>query len=54
MNERKLNNVTKEEIKEYLKNNLKIAWDYNYDKYEHLLVLKLEGQIISKIPFELD
>lgn len=36
--------------KEYLKNNLKLAWNYQGNKL--YLTLSLEGEIISKIKFE--
>lgn len=43
-----------EEIRKYLKNNLKIAWDYDYINHRSILVLKLEGEVISELPFDLD
>lgn len=44
--------MSKEEIKEYLKNNLKIVWK---QERNHLYIaLKLEDYIISKIHFEQD
>ena len=42
--------MSKEEIKEYLKNNLKIVWEQERNKL--YIALKLEGDIISKIHFE--
>jgi hypothetical protein len=45
--------MNKEEIKNYLKENLKI--DRKYDGYNKLyVVLKLEGEVISKMPFAQD
>jgi len=42
--------MNKEEIKQYLKQNLKIDW--KYEGYGKLyVVLTLEGEVISKIPF---
>ena len=45
--------MNKEEIKQYLKQNLKIDWKYKgYGKL--YVVLTLEGEVISKIPFAQD
>lgn len=38
-------------IKDYLKNNLKLDWQYTKDNRLYI-VLELEGEIISKIEFE--
>ena len=39
-----------EKDKEYLKNNLRLAWNYQGDTL--YLILSLEGEVISKIKFE--
>ena len=45
--------MNKEEIKQYLKENLKIDW--KYEGYGKLyVVLTLEGEVISKMPFAQD
>lgn len=45
--------MNKEEIKNYLKGNLKIDW--KYEGRDRLYVaLTLEGEVISKIPFAQD
>lgn len=42
--------MNKEELKKYLKDNLQIVWYYNsIDKL--FIALTLEGEIISKLPF---
>ena len=41
--------MTQEEIKQYLKDNLKLSWDYKNDGY--YLVLKLDGEKITEISF---
>ena len=47
--------MNKEDIKQYLYNNLKIKW-LTEGKWgdELYIALVLEGQVISKIPFEQD
>lgn len=40
----------KEEIKNYIKENLKIEWQWN--NFEWYICLILDGEVISKIPFE--
>lgn len=42
--------MEKEEVKQYIKDNLKIIWQYEDDKL--FIKLELEGETISKIPFE--
>ena len=42
--------MNKEEIKNYLKENLKIDWMYIGDGKLYI-VLKLEGEVISKMKF---
>lgn len=45
--------MDKKELKEYLKENLKIDW--RYEGYDRLyVVLTLEGEVISKMPFAQD
>lgn len=45
--------MDKEEIKNYLKENLEIGWEYGgYGKL--YIVLTLEGEVISKMPFAQD
>lgn len=41
--------MEKEEIKDYIKNNLEISWDFREGKY--YLVLSLEGEKISEVKF---
>lgn len=41
------NHINMEELKEYLKNNLSI--DIDYGLFDKSIVLKLEGQPISKV-----
>ena len=41
--------MNKEEIKNYLKENLKIDWMYTDNKL--YIVLELEGEVISKMRF---
>ncbi len=43
--------MNKEEIKNYLKDNLKLVWHY-YGPDKLFIELQLEGEIISKLPFE--
>lgn len=41
--------MTKEEIKNYLKENLKLSWEYKSDKY--YIVLSLENEKITELCF---
>lgn len=43
-----------EEVRKYLKNNLELAWDYDYVNHRSILVPKLEGEVISELSFNLD
>ena len=45
--------MTKNELKQYLKDNLEIVWRYdtNYNLY---LAIELEGETISRVEFERD
>ena len=42
--------MTKEELKQYLKDNLKLTWHYQGD--ELFLMILLEYEVISKVRFE--
>ena len=41
--------MTDEEIKQYLKENLRLSWDYHNNKY--YVVLKIAGEKISELSF---
>ena len=41
--------MTKEEIKEYLKDNLKLSWEYKNKNY--FIVLKLDGEKVTELNF---
>ena len=41
--------MTQEEIKKYLKDNLKLSWEYKYKSY--YIVLKLEDEKITELEF---
>lgn len=41
--------MTQEEIKKYLKENLKLSWEY--DNGEYYIVLRLEGERITELNF---
>lgn len=41
--------MTKEEIKKYLKDNLKLSWEYKNDNY--YIVLKLDGEKVTELEF---
>lgn len=41
--------MTQEEIKEYLKKNLKLEWDYK--KHNYYLTLTLGGEKITEVSF---
>jgi len=43
--------MDKEELKKYLKENLEIKWRMDYVHDDLYIVLTLEGEEISKIPF---
>jgi hypothetical protein len=44
--------MVNEEFKQYLKDNLKLVW--HFDKGELFIKLRLENELISKIPFARD
>ena len=47
--------MTKNELKQYLKDNLEIVWRYEYDtNYDFYLAIELEGETISRVEFERD
>ena len=41
--------MTKEEIKQYIKDNLGLSWEYKNGNY--YIVLKIEGEKISELNF---
>lgn len=41
--------MTKEEIKDYIKNNLKLSWEFKNGKY--YIVLKIEDEKITELNF---
>ena len=41
--------MTKEEIKKYLKDNLKLSWEYKNGNY--YIVLKLDGEKVTELNF---
>lgn len=49
INDREVANSVPNPIREYIKNNLKLKWEWNDGYY---LCLVLEGEVISKIKFE--
>lgn len=42
--------MDKEAIRKYIKDNLKLGWIHDGESY--YIVLKLEGEIVSKLRFE--
>ena len=42
--------MNKEEVKKYIKDNLKLVWHYEKDNL--YIELRLENEVISKLPFE--
>ena len=49
INDREVANSVPNPIWDYIKNNLKLKWEWNCDYY---ICLVLEGEVISKIRFE--
>lgn len=41
--------MTQEEIKQYLKGNLKLSWEYKNGEY--YIVLKLDGEKVTELNF---
>ena len=41
--------MTKEEIIQFLKDNLKLAWEYYHGNY--YIILKIDNEIITKLNF---
>ena len=41
--------MTQEEIKQYLKDNLKLSWEYKNENY--YIVLELDGEKITELNF---
>lgn len=41
--------MTQEEIKQYLKDNLKLSWEYKNGEY--YIVLKLDGEKVTELNF---